>query len=302
MDTTMLAEPETCGVSIAEKSPGVPIPETGVAEGTLNNTTDVHFGMNSTAFNGKVTNVHIRGHGARILDIEKRGGRTAEDTWRYASKKNLNIRCTNCLTVHAKHKFAYDELFPGGGVEGIRLETDGWIIEEEVGIRCKNCGCDREFLVIGLDPLRGSGEQANAFENWFREFNLTRPVKKRSFPSTARMNGKSIGGQNRGYVGDTKFDINKKVGLGAYQYGTRWSKTALEHTLESGGTIHFHLDGLGDISQLLDKGGDYAYNVTARELRYIYRNWEKRFKGHVVFYNGYTADDKAVIVEKPWDD
>ncbi len=88
--------------------------------------------------------------------------------------------------------------------------------------------------------------------------------------------------------------------MGAHQYGTRWSKTALEHTLESGGTIHFHLVARGDISQLLGKGGDYAYNVTARELRYIYRNWD-RFESHVVFYNGYTDGDKAVIMQKPWD-
>ena len=66
-------------------------------------------------------------------------------------------------------------------------------------------------------------------------------------------------------------------------------------------TVAFdHLDGLGDISKILDKTGDYAYNVTARELRYVYRNWN-RFSTCVVFYNGYTTGGYVVEVDKPWD-
>ena len=83
------------------------------------------------------------------------------------------------------------------------------------------------------------------------------------------------------------------------QYGVRWSKAALELALSHAGKrIHFHLDGMGDISEIIGKTGDYAFNVTALELRYVYRNWQ-RFQSHVIFYNGYTPSGHAVIVEPP---
>jgi hypothetical protein len=56
---------------------------------------------------------------------------------------------------------------------------------------------------------------------------------------------------------------------------------------------------MGDISQITGKTGDYAYNVTGRELRYVWRNWN-RFQSKVIFYNGYTGSGHAVIVEPPW--
>jgi hypothetical protein len=87
------------------------------------------------------------------------------------------------------------------------------------------------------------------------------------------------------------------------QWGARWSKVALEVTLLNGGGVHFHLDGLGDIGALLDKQGEYNYGTTARELRYVKRNWD-RFKAHTTFYNGYAAtgfdEYTAVVVETPW--
>ena len=84
------------------------------------------------------------------------------------------------------------------------------------------------------------------------------------------------------------------------QMATRWSKAALEIGRSTAGRhVHFHLDGMGDISEIIGKTGDYAYNVTARELRYVYRNWN-RFQWSVIFYNGYTARGEAVRVEPPW--
>jgi hypothetical protein len=80
---------------------------------------------------------------------------------------------------------------------------------------------------------------------------------------------------------------------------TRWSKAALELGLSHAGQhIHFHLDGMGDISEITGKTGDYAFNVTARELRYVFRNWQ-RFQWSVIFYNGYTPSGQAVVVGLP---
>ena len=117
----------------------------------------------------------------------------------------------------------------------------------------------------------------------------------------------NVGGLSKGYqaVGTVKSDLDTlSTGVmtvaAREQYGVRWSKAALELALSHAGKrIHFHLDGMGNISEIVDRTGDYAYNVTARELRYVYRNWQ-RFQSHVVFYNGYTASGQAVIVEPPW--
>ena len=81
-----LAQPITHGARIAIKGPGVAIPEIEVAQGTLDELFDIHFGINTATFNG-VLDVSIplesdlQGLGPRILDIKNRGGRTAEDSW-----------------------------------------------------------------------------------------------------------------------------------------------------------------------------------------------------------------------------
>lgn len=86
------------------------------------------------------------------------------------------------------------------------------------------------------------------------------------------------------------------------QFGTRWSKTSLEWCIRKlRGTVHFHLEGMGDVHEIVKRGGaEYTYSVTARELRYVYRNWE-RFRTQTRFYNGYTRDGRAVEVLCPWD-
>jgi hypothetical protein len=89
------------------------------------------------------------------------------------------------------------------------------------------------------------------------------------------------------------------------QLGTRWSKVALEKALRTG-QIHFHLDGLGDVNDIITKQGTRAYNVTIRELRYVWRHWNRAtdpFKGHVTFYNGFDATDHEtpMVIPCPWD-
>lgn len=86
------------------------------------------------------------------------------------------------------------------------------------------------------------------------------------------------------------------------QRGARWSKVALEATLVNKGLVHFHLDGMGDIEQLLNKQGHFNFGCTTRELRYVKRNWN-RFKDHTIFYNGFVLEDNShypMQVEKPW--
>jgi hypothetical protein len=137
------------------------------------------------------------------------------------------------------------------------------------------------------------------FQVFFDNFNQNKPIKpgKELFPVGAKHTRVAVGGQAKGYdVGATH-----KHQADGEQYGVRWSKTALEHAASHGGgkRIHFHLDGMGDISGIAGKSGDFAFNVTGRELRYVWRNWN-RFQWKVIFYNGYTGFGHAVIVEPPW--
>lgn len=155
---------------------------------------------------------------------------------------------------------------------------------------------DTWFEAQGHARARGATPNFQAF---FATFNQGRAVDaaKRAFPAGAKISGAAVGGQ-------AKYDSVTTHKGGGYnhnlQLGTRWSKTALEHGLSTAqGKIHFHLDGMGDIGTILGKAGNYSHNVTSRELRYVYRNWE-RFQRKVIFYNGYTAAKCAVRVEPPW--
>src|SRR5262245_43554530 len=85
------------GVEIAVKQPGHPIPELGVAAGQLSDDHDVHFGINNNNFNdlldrSSAAEKDLKGLGPRILDIKRRGGRTAEDTWFIIQHKKTRHR------------------------------------------------------------------------------------------------------------------------------------------------------------------------------------------------------------------
>jgi len=160
-----------------------------------------------------------------------------------------------------------------------------------------------------LDVLKRGGHLA---ENWedlpearrFLRDAVDKPVGpgKRRMPPGARIGGVAVGGVAKysDYGGaETKGDVSHDNPTVAHaQMFTRSSKAALECAL-AGGHVHFHLEGMGALSQLINKAGNYSHNITSRELRYVMRNWD-RFKGHVTFYNGYTASGVAVMVEPPW--
>src|SRR5688572_23777932 len=94
----MPAQPMTCGVAIAEQSKNVPIPEVGPATVlVLSNDDDLHFGMSNTHFNARIPDPELWNLGARGLDIHKRGGRTAENTWEWLGKSFLPVYCCQCL-------------------------------------------------------------------------------------------------------------------------------------------------------------------------------------------------------------
>jgi|GEM_PF-1691595 len=130
----------------------------------------------------------------------------------------------------------------------------------------------------------------------FQTFNQARPIKNRQFPVGARLGNANVGGMNKEY----NLGAATKADTYGLEMGTRWSKTALEYSLAHGaGKIHFHLDGMGDLAGVFDKTGDYGYNVTSRELRYVKRFW-MRFQHKVIFYNGYAPSLRPVIVCPPW--
>lgn len=135
------------------------------------------------------------------------------------------------------------------------------------------------------------------FQAYYDILNQSKPINKQTFPVGAKLSNVDVGGQKKYQDGA----VNKGGNYAhVMQMGVRWSKTALEHVLAMGrGRIHFHLDGMGSISDIVDRTGGYGYNVTSRELRYVHRNWG-RFKRVVTFYNGYSAGGMAVMVQPPW--
>ncbi len=152
-----------------------------------------------------------------------------------------------------------------------------------------------------------TASDVSGFLTFFDDVGGRKAPRNTTYPIGAKISGVLVEGDKKYKTGAS----NKKMGSisnqnsegAGYQLGTRWSKVALEHTVSNGGRIHFHLDGMGDIQDVLTKTGDYNYNVTSRELRYVQRNWGRLGKS-VTFYNGYSRNSsgiyKAVIVAKPW--
>ncbi len=148
----------------------------------------------------------------------------------------------------------------------------------------------------------------------YHNFNNAVPVSlgKHVLPVGATISNVAVGGNvrynNAGAVlplGAGPLPLNK-ANCGGLQMGVRWSKTALEYALKHGHTIHFHLDGLGDIAQVIGKAGNYSHNVTTRECRYLHHHW-RRFHKAVRFYNGFVHDpstphprNRAYEVHPPW--
>lgn len=150
------------------------------------------------------------------------------------------------------------------------------------------------FRGFGRSRQRAVGDTDGMTQARFDTFNNV-PIKNQQFPAHARLGNVAVGGDDKYPVGS----INKRDAEDL-EYGTRWSKTALENALARGqGYIHFHLDGMGDLAGIFDKTGDYGYNVTSRELRYVKRFWQ-RFQAKVIFYNGYNGALNPVRVQPPW--
>lgn len=147
----------------------------------------------------------------------------------------------------------------------------------------------------------------SGFLSFFNEFN-DRPPSSLNFEKEGSMFGEidCKGGQkytqqkHRGKLNINEEGVGTDSGYGPFQFGVRWSKTALEWTRKNHGMVHMHLEGLGDIFNIIIRGGDsYSYNVSQRELRYVYR-YRNVFESMTCFYNGYDANFKAIQVDCPW--
>lgn len=160
-----------------------------------------------------------------------------------------------------------------------------------------------------------NGTQSMALQGFLTTFDdigcsrAINPVKGNAYSPGSKISGVDVGGHEKYIPGATHkgiVSITQESDEGSlYQLGTRWSKVAIENTLRGGGRIHFHLDGMGNIHEIINAQGDYSHNVTSRELRYIYRNRGRpELMKAVVFYNGYWISGggtrKAVVVECPW--
>lgn len=152
---------------------------------------------------------------------------------------------------------------------------------------------DDWFIDQGSARARPQTDMDTARYNRFNRI----PIKSHHFPVGAHISGVNVGTTAKDY---TSNNTGNKEDAGGLEMGTRWSKTALESALaRPTGIIHFHLTGMGDLAGPLGKAGNFSYNVTSRELRYVKRFW-MRFQDRVVFYNGYTAGLSPVIVLPPW--
>src|SRR5690606_39006313 len=90
----------------------------------------------------------------------------------------------------------------------------------------------------------GTRGASQGFQTYFDSFNQGKRVGNDKFRPGAKISGHDVGGQRKYAKGARGKDETASTGLGGLQYGTRWSKTALEFALSSGrGKIHFHLDG-----------------------------------------------------------
>jgi hypothetical protein len=128
------------------------------------------------------------------------------------------------------------------------------------------------------------------------KWNESLQPKSLVYPQNAKLKGIDISKKQKyKKSAKTKWDVEDPR-----QRGTRWSKAELYLAVKKYfSNVHFHLDGMGDIHDVVTKLGNYSYNVTARELRFVFRVWQE-FKKCTRFYNGYKKDFNVVEVECPW--
>jgi hypothetical protein len=297
-----IAQKSTHGTEIAVWDNGKPIPEIQAVtdRNTLTFEHDIHFGMNNPDFDtwhlAAPEKVMLPGLGPRSLDMKNRGGRVAEYSWMFEYYINFQLRrCDDALK----------------GIQRDRKLPLPTRVQAQ-----KNWKATQEELKLTKTRLSGFGTD-RAFRKWLRELFKEKPVTSFEFGPGAKKFEKvhgvpqcvSIEGRMKYLPGcKVKADIAK---LTQEQYGALWSKAALEGALSKfKSTIHFHLDGMGNIRSILEKSDDATYSMTSRELRYVWRHWPD-FKGpargpgglaQIRFYNGYTKDGGDVVeVECPWD-
>lgn len=261
------ALPSTDGYAIANYG-GAPIPEIGIAGGTLHET-DCHFGING--YVASVSRSALSGAGPRAIDMETRGGIIAEHLWEEYKSKPATYSGDLQQFLITFHEVGETSLLDKG--KYYQYPQDAKITKP-------------------LPAPTGNNNNAKLGKSEKTD-DVTQDVTGdlKYLPGKANKTMKSIVPANAGLFGQG----------GIHQLGARWSKVAIERTILLKGRIHFHLDGMGDIRAILLKQGDHSHNTTSRELRYIFRNWGRTdVQKSSKFYNGYDDKGRAVLVACPW--
>ena len=98
--------------------------------------------------------------------------------------------------------------------------------------------------------------------------------------------------------GHEKLKISSKH-VDEWLWWKRGSKSGIEMVAQqsptSGRRLHFILDGMNILGVVNKDENLFGNSITASELRYIYRHWN-RLKGRVIFYRDQS------VVDAPWED
>lgn len=141
---------------------------------------------------------------------------------------------------------------------------------------------------------------------------LEKKPKTLTFNAGAKMGGKSIAGEpkyldaaskSRSNIAPQPKNATTTLNGTAGVWATRFCKAALRWAVHRGGRVHFHLDGMGDVKQVRDKGGEYSHNITSHEFRYVCKNWQNIFGTATFLYNGFeevNGRKVAVRVKPRW--
>lgn len=254
-----------------------------IATGKLSEATDFHYGRNWAP--EKTVPPEFEPHllpkyrlyGPRGMDIKNRGGAVAELNWELWTQEPIQLEENGFV--------AFFNNFNNKAPKNLKT------VEKEINWKTK------ETVQVAVFNRPGSMMKTLIHEDVHgkQKYDYDRQTLKTEHKGQLVFDQQSKKGSTVGY--DMKSPVQ-----GA-QFGTRWSKTSLMWCRKKlDGRVHFHLEGLGSIDGIVNrKGTDYSYAVTARELRFVFRNWTETFRGHVDFYNGYTKDGQAVQVNCPWD-
>jgi hypothetical protein len=258
---------------------------------------DVHFGINGNEFDKWLTVDYprLRGLGARAYDISKRGGRTAEESWRLIGG-SIPIFCFDCGTE--KLRISYNSLMALCRKGDYMVEKDQRFFRydstkaTDFCFKCNDTTYDEAFLTNSPHDgvLRKKMQDREA------------KIKKDKIRGKSAFSGRATKAYMMEKDAQGQLVRVSQHNKSSQHEGVSFSKSALAFAQKNKHAIHFHLDGLGDVYDILGKKGKYSHNVTGRELRHVWRHWHYRFNNTCVkFYNGFDSSGSVLQVDCPWE-